>query len=136
MARNIHPGLPGAIVRSSAEVINDSGELRHSINWTLAPETIREFRDRLALHSAARPPHGLRLSPTVCKEVYKDGVHRCGFRMLRPTSGSGSHARVHGATTDLWPDQRSDVRSAQYEREQDAYYARRAGIVLPPGFRR
>jgi hypothetical protein len=130
MARNIHPGLPGAIVRSSAEVINDSGELRHSINWTLAPETIREFREG---YRCALPPHGCGAAqthafPEKCIEPY------CNFNLKRDLARWLENA--YAGDEDLWPGQDEAEAQRAYEREQDEFYAGRAGIVLPPGFRR
>jgi hypothetical protein len=125
----LHPGLPGAIVRASTEVIADSGEARHSINWTLAPETIQEFREG---YRCALPPHGCGAAqetafPEKCIEPY------CNFNLKRDLAGWLES--VYAGDEDLWPGRDEDAAERDYEREQNEYYARRAGIILPPGFR-
>lgn len=120
----LHPGLPGAVVRTSTEVVADSGELRQSLNWTVSPETIQEFREG---YRCALPPHGCGAAqetafPDKCIEPY------CNFN-LRDNLGRWFE-RVFAGEEDLWPDRQQDDPLEQHE-----FYASKAGIVLPPGFR-
>lgn len=120
----VHPGLPGAVVRTATEVVADSGELRQSLNWTVSPETIQEFREG---YRCALPPHGCGAAqetafPAKCIEPY------CNFN-LRDNLGRW-FAQVFEGEEDLWPDREQDD-----PLEQHRFYASKAGIVLPPGFR-
>lgn len=120
----VHPGIPGAVVRSSQEVIADSGELRHSINWTLTPDTINEFREG---YRCALPPHGCGAAqetafPDKCIEPY------CNFNLRRDLASW--FERVFAGDEELWPDVEQEDPMSQHR-----FYANKAGIVLPPGFK-
>lgn len=124
----INPGLPEAVVRASAELVADSGELRHTINWTVTPETIQEFRQG---YRCALPPHGCGAAqheafPAKCIEPY------CNFNLKRDLIPWLE--RHFAGEEDLWPDESRPV-PFEERMEQHRFYANKAGIVLPPGFR-
>jgi hypothetical protein len=115
----IHPGLPGAVVRTNAELYAENGELRRGLHWTLPPETIEEFRQG---YRCALPPHGCGAAqqeafPEKCIEPY------CDFNLKRDLSLWLAMA-FEGEET-LWPEQPADE-------ERNQWRAAR-GLWLPPG---
>jgi hypothetical protein len=122
----IHPGLPGAQVRSSGEIFEDTGEVRHSINWSLTPELVEQIRQG---YRCALPPHGCGAAqpepfPEKCVEPY------CNFNIKRDvlTWFEG----VYAGEEVVWPDGSEGEAVRDFEREQHEFYARKSGVILPP----
>jgi len=116
--------MAGAIVRTSRELDPENGQLRHGVDWVLTPEQYAELRSG---YRCPPVPAGCGAAqetafPEKCIEPY------CNFNLKRDLVPWLE--RAYAGEEDPWPEAELDDPMEQHE-----FYANKAGIVLPPGFR-
>jgi hypothetical protein len=95
----IHPGVQGAVVRTSGEVYVENGERHMGLNITVTDQTLDEWKQG---YRCAAPPHGCLAAqreafPEKCIEPY------CNFNLKRDLASWLEFA--YRGEVNLWPDQ-------------------------------